>query len=257
MTEMDYLTVEEAIKQAGLRLVLTEGMPGPWSEVAKALLAYKGLDFIPVAQDGGGPNEALQQWTGQTSAPVLVCDNLAPACHWLDLLMLIERIRPEPALLPQEPSSRALAIGLCALIAGAQGFGWQRRLIMIAPTMRMEEPPEMISRLADKYGYSHEAASGAEQELLAISSYLDSVLAQRQTAGGDYFVGNTVTAVDFYWANFVGMIKPLPPGDNPMPVHMRQAYETAEPKILACLSPRLENHRDMMYQRHIALPLTF
>lgn len=92
---MKYLSVEEAIDMPGLRLVLTAGVPGPWSESAKAIMAYKGLAFTPVLQQGGGENEALRNWTGQTSAPVAVYDNLPPACHWLDLLMLAERLAPD------------------------------------------------------------------------------------------------------------------------------------------------------------------
>ena len=89
---MKYLSVEEAIDLPGLRLVLTAGVPGPWGESAKAILAHKGLVFTPVLQQGGGENEALRTWTGQTSAPVAVYDNLPPAGDWLALLMLPERL---------------------------------------------------------------------------------------------------------------------------------------------------------------------
>ena len=65
---MKYLSVEEAIDMPGLRLVLTAGVPGPWGEAAKAILAYKQLDYTPVRQEGGGENAALRDWTGQTSA---------------------------------------------------------------------------------------------------------------------------------------------------------------------------------------------
>ena len=55
---MKYLSVEEAIDMPGLRLVLTAGVPGPWGESAKAILAHKGLAFTPVLQQGGGENES-------------------------------------------------------------------------------------------------------------------------------------------------------------------------------------------------------
>ncbi len=86
---MKYLAVEEAIAAPGLRLVLTAGVPGPWGEAAKAMLAHKKLKYTPVFQEGGGENTALREWTGQTSAPVAIYDDLPPACHWFDLLMLI------------------------------------------------------------------------------------------------------------------------------------------------------------------------
>ena len=53
------------------------------------------------------------------------------------------------------------------------------------------------------------------------------------------------------------MIKPLPHADNPMPEFMRTTYERADEQTLTCLTSRLETHRDMMYQRFIALPLDF
>ncbi len=68
---------------------------------------------------------------------------------------------------------------------------------------------------------------------------------------------SAVSAADFYWANFAGMVKPLGPADNPMPDYMRATYESTDAATLACLTPRLEAHRDRMYERHIALPLDF
>ncbi len=254
---MKYLSVEEAIDMPGLRLVLTAGVPGPWSESAKAIMAYKGLAFTPVLQQGGGENEALRNWTGQTSAPVAVYDNLPPACHWLDLLMLAERLAPDTPLVPLDCGERVTVLGLSALVAGVDGFGWNRRLQMLAPMMTLDEPPAMIRRLADKYGWSVPAYTAASVRLQAISGELDGRLARQHALGSDYLVGNTVSAADFYWANFAGMVKPLGPQVNPMPDYMRATYESTDAPTLACLTPRLEAHRDRMYERHIALPLDF
>ena len=91
----------------------------------------------------------------------------------------------------------------------------------------------------------------------AISAELDRRLAVQQALGREYFVGEAISAVDFYWANFAGLIKPLGPEDNPMPDYMRATYSSADADTRACLTPRLEAHRDLMYQRHIALPLDF
>ena len=254
---MEYISIAEARETPGLRLVLTAGVPGPWGEAAKSMLDYKGMAYTPVLQEAGGENSELQDWTGQTSAPVAVYNDFPPACHWLDLLMLLERLQPQPALVPSEPALRAKVIGLAALIAGAEGFGWQRRLGMIAPLMQLDEPPEMGLRLARKYGYSAEALGGADGVLKYIAAHLNSVLEAQAEQGSDYFVGTSPTAVDFYWANFVGMLKPLPPADNPMPDQMRASYEAADPEVHAALTARLEAHRDMMYQRHIILPLDY
>jgi len=254
---MKYISVEEAINAPGLRLVLSAGVPGPWGEAAKAILAYKQIEYTPVRQEGGGENVALRDWTGQTSAPVAVYEDLPPACHWLDVLLLAERLAPEKPLVPQDCAERVEVLGLSALIAGADGFGWHRRLQMLAPMLTLAKPPQMIVRLGAKYGWSLEALAGATVHLQAISAELDRRLAGQQAAGSDYFVGNTPTAADFYWANFAAMLKPLPHKDNPMPDYMRASYESADAATRACLTPRLEAHRDRMYQRHIALPLDF
>lgn len=254
---MKYISVEEAINAPGFRLVLTAGVPGPWGEAAKSILAYKGIDYTPVYQEGAGENEALRRWTGQTSAPVAVFNDLPPACHWLDLLMLAERVCPQKPLVPEDCAERVDVLGLSALIVGVDGFGWHRRLQLLAPMMMLEQPPEMVLRLGHKYGWTEQAYAAATHRLQAISAELDARLARQQERGSDYLVGQAVTAADFYWANIAGLIKPLPHALNPMPDYMRATYESADEDTLACLTPRLEAHRDRMYERHIALPLVF
>lgn len=254
---MDYASIEEGRKADGLRLVLTAYVPGPWGESAKAILAFKGLTFLPVLQEGGGENAELLAWTGQSSAPVAVLDDQPPVCHWFDLLLLSERLAPKKPLLPEDMTLRSQVMGLSALIAGADGFGWNRRLHMLAPMMELPEPPEMAARLAAKYGWSDEALAKSAGRLKQISSELDRVLARQEERGSEYLVGDSVTAADFYWANFAGMIKPLPHEDNPMPDYMRNTYQARDAETLACVTPRLEAHRDRMYKQHIALPLNF
>ncbi|MEZ5501946.1 MAG: hypothetical protein R3E50_04555 [Halioglobus sp.] len=154
-------------------------------------------------------------------------------------------------------AARIEVLGLSALIAGVDGFGWHRRLQMLAPMLTLEQPPTMIMRLGAKYGWSVQAHAAATGRLQAISAELDSRLARQAAAGSDYFVGVGPSAVDFYWANFAAMLKPLGPEDNPMPDYMRASYESADADTRACLTPRLEAHRDRMYARHITLPLDF
>lgn len=249
--------MQEGRDASGLRLILTAGVPGPWGEAAKYVLAYKGMSYLAVRQEAGVDDPVLREWTGQTSAPVLVDDSAPPASHWFDLIMLAERLSPEKSVLPSSMADRALSLGLTALIAGADGFGWQRRLHMLAPLLRMEEPPAMATILGHKYGWSEAAVAAALAQLQAISETLDAQLAAQADKGSSYFVGTSPSVVDFYWASFAGMIKPLPEDVNPMPDYMRQTYEAKEPETLALVTPRLEAHRDAMYRDHIALPLDF
>jgi glutathione S-transferase len=254
---MDYLTVEEAINRPGLRVVLTASVPGPWGEAVKALLAHKGIDYAPVAQVGGGANEALKQWTGQSSAPVLVLDGNPPVSHWLDQLHFIERMHDNNPLLPEAMGARAEVIGLSALIAGADGIGWNRRLQLFAPSMVLAEVPEQVQRMAQKYGYSEQQAERASAKLLAQLAHLDSVMARQEQSGREYLVGESVTAADFYLAHFAGLIIPLGPKDNPMPDWLRVQYESADDATKTAFTPRLTALRDRMFERHIKLPLEF
>ena len=66
---MDYVSVDEAKAAKGLRLTLTGGLPAPWSESAKGLFWVRNVNYIPVLQQGGGPNEEILAWTGHRNAP--------------------------------------------------------------------------------------------------------------------------------------------------------------------------------------------
>jgi glutathione S-transferase len=254
---MQYVSVEEARALGGLRLVLTAGVPGPWGESAKAILAHKDIDYVPVYQEAGGANDALQAWTGQNSAPVAILDDEPPRSSWLDLLLLAERLAPEKPLLPDDLEQRALIIGLSRELAGERGLAWNRRLFMIAPLMQLPEPPEMVARMGAKYGWSEAELVLAAGRIQACLEYFTTRMRMQRRLQSDYVVGAEITAVDFYLANFVAMFKPLSHAVNPMPDYMRRSYEDLPESQQAWLSEELLAHRAMMYQRHIALPLDF
>ena len=50
---------------------------------------------------------------------------------------------------------------------------------------------------------------------------------------------------------------PGPDRGSGLPDYLRATYESCDDDTLACLTPRLKAHRDMMYERHIALPLDY
>ena len=254
---MDYISVAEARNLTGLRLVLTRGMPGPWAEAAKAILNYKGIVFTAVAQEAGQANDELQNWTGQTTAPVAVYNDEPVRYSWLDILMLAEQLNPEQALLPADLEQRALVIGLCREIAGERGLGWNKRLYMLAPMMGLDEPPEMTVRMAEKYGWTAQEFAASGVRIRACLAYFSERLGRQAELNSVYLVGTEVTAADFYLANFMGMLRPLPDSLNPMPDFLRQIYSKEEPDLDAGLDPLLFEHRDMMYQRHIDTPLDF
>lgn len=254
---MEYLAVSDAIDLPGLRLVLTAGAPGPWSESAKAILQIKNIDFIPVRQDAGGENVELKQWTAQTSAPVAIYNSEAPRSQSLDILFLAERLNPEPSLMPIEGQQRAHMFGLIREIIGEQGFAWNRRLLMLQPLIHAPGMEAFAKGMGVKYGYSDAGAELAPQRCVDILALLSDQLQQQQRIGSSYFIGDSITALDIYWANFASMLNPLPPEQNPMNSGMRRAYETVHPLIAENYDSILLQHRDYIYQRYLTLPLDF
>lgn len=254
---MQYLSVTAARQRSGLRLVLTEGMPGPWAEAVKSLFAYKHIEYIPVVQRAGESNTELKGWTGQTSAPVAVLNAEPACCTWLDQLLLAERLNPELALLPADLEQRALVVGLSREIAGERGLGWNRRLHMLAPMILAEKTPEGVQRMADKYGWSEAEFEASEARIIECLDYFTVRLRTQARLQSEYLVGSSLTAVDFYLANFMGIFRPLPEALNPMPDILRKLYSQKIPALEGALNPELFQHRDMMYQKHIATPLQF
>ena len=121
-----YVSVEEAIKRPGLRMVVVGDVPSPWGEAAKGILHIKGIEWVAVRLSYD--NEALKEWAGQRSGPVAIYNNERPRSGWAEILLLAERLAPRPSLLPANPAERALVFGLAHEICGEGGLGWSRRL---------------------------------------------------------------------------------------------------------------------------------
>ena len=254
---MEYLTVEEAKRAGGLRLVLTQGVPGPWGESAKALFDIKGIVYQPVAQVGGGPNEELVAWIRHRNAPVALLDDEPPRASWLEILFLAERLAPTPALLPEDIDERMLVIGLSSEICSPGGFCWQARMLMLsAQAQRAGDQVDRFPMLKD-YQYSPEAAGAALGKLQPILARLTAQLKAQQARGSDWLVGDSLTAVDVYWAFFSQLLRPLPAEICPMPNFLRKSYEMLEPLLDEPPAEILLTHRDRVLQRHIKLPLAF
>jgi len=258
---MQYLSVEEGVAQAGLRLVLTRGVPGPWGELAKAILHVKRLPYAAVAQEAGSNDEALVRWTGAANAPTAVWNDEPARSDRNGILFLAERLAPEPSLLPKDARERALCLGLCDAIAGEWGFGWCRRLMMVALMMKAPTLPppllELRTNLAWRYGWSDAAGAAAPARCAEVLGLLARRLAQQAARGSRYLVGDALTIADLTWATFAVLVRPLPEDVCPMPAQTRAMYSIQHPAIEAALDPALIAHRDFVYQRHLVLPLDF
>jgi glutathione S-transferase len=252
-----YVTVAEAIRHEGLRIVIVQGMPSPWSQAAKTFFELKGLDYVAAPYVVGGTNDEVVAWSGQNSAPVVAWQDEPPIHRWIDILNLVERLAPEPALLPSGAHERALVIGLSNEICGELGIGWNRRLELFAPAMEAGTPPEGIARMSAKYGYrradAERAAARTAESLRALAGQLHA----QYDRGVEFFVGDRLSALDVYWTAFANLLDPLPKEQCPMPEDWRPGFVARDPQILEALDPLLLRHRDRIFRRCFRSPMEF
>ena len=247
-----YVSVEDAIARSGLRMVVVGHVPSSWGEAAKGIFHIKGIEWAAVRLVYD--NEALQKWAGELSGPVVIYDNEHPRTGWAEILMLAERIAPQPALLPADPLELSRVVTLSDQICNKGGLGWMRRLQVVHATFQKQGgfPEKVAGYLGRKYGYTPEvgATAGARvRELLGLC-------ARELRAGGEYYLGDRLSALDVYSATFMGLLNPLPEPQCQMTPAIRAAFETLDEETRAALDPILLEHRDMMYARHLELPLS-
>ena len=190
------------------------------------------------------------------------------------MLRLMDRARaetcdlivyPELALTTFFPrwyaEDRAEMFGLSHEICGESGFGWCRRLMMLAPMLdgaSDDAPaPEPVARLGARYGYQAAQAEAAPARVASILTLLADRLHEQRGRGSRYLIGDTLTAVDLHWTAFAAMVEPLPEDQCPMPRGIRAGYQLAAPVAGLIPDPILLEHRDFVYERHLALPLDF
>jgi glutathione S-transferase len=74
-------------------------------------------------------------------------------------------------------------------------------------------------------------------------------------AGQRYLLGDSLTAVDIYWATFANLILPLPEAQLAAVPMIRAAYTCTDAEILAAVSNELHAHQRRVYQDHLELPV--
>ena len=246
------LSIEEARRRGGLRLVLPLGVPSPWSEAAKGILRLKGIGYTPVAHDGR-ETTALQEWTGQASVPSLVDEDERAYSKWDEILFFAEEREPEPQLIPSDVKDRALMFGLAHELGGRLGLAWYRRLTMVDDSLRDGRPlpREAAERVGAKYGYNPAAAAQAPGRVLDIVGLLATQLAQQKLRGRTFLVGEQLSALDVYWATFAALIDPLPDELYPTSAMIREAYTVLDPVVMELFETDLRAHRDLIYSRFL------
>ncbi len=243
----DYIDVDDAIAGDGLRMVVVGNVPSPWGEAAKGLFHMKGLAWSAVRLVYDNPK--LAEWAGQLSGPVAVYNDEQPRGGWAEILLLAERLAPEPALIPADPEARALMFGLCHELLGEQGLAWSRRLHLVhlglsdAPGFA----PQVAQYLAGKYGHTPKMGEAAGRRVCDLLN----LFAARLTANGDYLMGDTPNAADVYLATTLALFSPLPEARCAMNPTTRTAFEARDAATDDALNPVLLTHRDRMYERHL------
>lgn len=256
---MEYVSVEQARNMSGLRLVLSPGVPGPWSEAAKGICYVKKLSYTPARQEIGGENRALREWTAQTTAPVAAWNDEPPRSTWIEQLFLFERLAPDPPLIPANLADRVLMFGYSNELCGENGFGWSKRLMLIHPTLTnphaSEQSRALSSYLGKKYGYDPAKAEAAPARCAEILRALGARLEQQRAQGSRFFIGTQLSALDIYWAAFAALIEPLPHELCPMPQAFCKMYTNTDPVVQAAVAPILMEHRDFIYHTYLQLPV--
>ncbi len=244
----DYISFEDAVAADGLRMTVVSHVPSPWGEAAKGIFYVKGLDWSAVRLDP--MNRDMTKWARSASAPSVVYGKEPPREGWEDILLLAERLAPEPALLPADLMDRALALGMAHEFCGEGGLGWARRLWLTHLGLAGEGgfPEPVAQYLAAKYGYSAQTGAAAHGRVIDLLTMFAGRLAAQQAKGQEYFFDCGMTAVDIYAATFAGLLQPLPEEVCAMRPATRAAFETVDDETLAAAGGLLA-HRDMMYER--------
>jgi glutathione S-transferase len=257
---VEYLSIEEARQLPGLRIALSVGGPFAFGQAAKSIMEVKNIPYHAVTQLPGQSNDELYEWTGFRNAPVLIYEDETPKTGWPEILYLAERINPLPRLIPKDSTDRAIMFGLGHKMFSEDGFAWSCRLMLIQGmlTQGNESPAKQLGQvLGERYGYSDTAAANAAPQATEIMATLSWQLEMQRDAGSDYFVGSELSAVDIYWANCSLMVAPLPEKVCPIDSDSRSSFVQLGRMVEIDQYPALIEHRDMMYQRHLKLPLDF
>jgi glutathione S-transferase len=250
-----FATISDIRSANGLRMAVIRGVPSPWTEAAKGIFYVKGLECVYGAQGGDDPDNAIAAWAGDSSVPVVAFENERLRTGWAEILLLAERLAPEPSLVPGDAGARADMFGIAHEICGEMGFGWAYRLVMIQASLGHGEatgaafPPAIAGRLAARYGLNPAHAKHARARVIALLDLLSGRIRGRR-----YLVGDALSAADIYWATFANLIAPLPVEDLPAIPVIRDIYTSTDEELLGHLSAELAAHQRRIYDDYLELP---
>ncbi|MEE2892532.1 MAG: hypothetical protein VX766_10380 [Pseudomonadota bacterium] len=247
---------EAAAMTTGTRVTFVPGVPALYAEALKNICYVKQVPLVRalhplmgVDKETGKDRQArLYELTSQTSLPTMFHDEERPRNVWSEQLALAERIgaADSPKLLPDDFEQRVEILGLCAVVLGEDGLVWNMRILMDSP-------------LARKYGYSEAASAAAAAKIAEILRLLDQRLAAQAQRGSRFLVGDSISAVDVYWATMSMAVAPPPP--EIMPVTKQNqgmlrffAMNGQIPAIAEALSDRIGEHQRYILTTYCEAP---
>jgi glutathione S-transferase len=140
---------------------------------------------------------------------------------------------------------------------GEQGLGWCRRSagIHAAVTAGGGGQSDWALTFGRKYGYREEEGELYRRRTREILELFAAQLAEQQRGGSDFLLGDSLTALDLYWAAMAALVEPLPEEQCPMPPAMRTFYGLRDADLRPPGTDALLAHRDRIYHDHLVLPV--
>ena len=253
----EFISLEaSATMEKGTRVTFAPGVQAMFSEALKNICYVKKVPLtrvlhprMGVDKETGEDRQAkLYELTSQTSLPTMFHDKERPRSVWIEQLALAERIgaADSPILIPDNFEHRVEMFGLCAVVLGEDGLTWNMRILIDSP-------------LGQKYGYSEEASSAAPGKIAEVIALIDSRLAAQEKNGSRYLVGDSLTAVDIYWATMSMTILPVPLEIMPKTQQNQGMLGFFEmnskiPEIADALTKRIQEHQQYILTTYCETP---
>ena len=112
-------------------------------------------------------------------------------------------------------------------------------------------PPEG-NEFGLKYGWSPEAVAAADSRIVDILGVLNAQLESQKVAGSQYFIGDSLTALDLHWAAYSNMVAPSDyPTTQPGDRILGAFGATNSAAVTAAVTPLLLSHRDHIYEAYL------
>ena len=253
----EFITLEEAAPMnKGTRVTFVPGVQAMYAEALKNICYVKNIPLTRVShplmgvdkETGEDRQAKLYELTSQTSLPTMFHDKERPRNVWTEQLALAERIgtKDSPKLIPDNFEQRVEMFGICAVVLGEDGLVWNMRIMMDSP-------------LAQKYGYSEEASAAAPGKIGEVITLIDDRLKAQEKNGSPYLIGDSLTALDIYWATMSMTILPVPLEIMPKTQQNQGMLVFFEmnskiPEIANVLSNRIRDHQQYILTTYCETP---